>query len=116
MGSCEVTCQTEPVFLTVCEDNDDGIGNNNGDCEAGEECVCADLTTDRDHCGACNNVCLSGQVCQANICVLSCPTGFSECVGACRDLMVDPENCGSCGYACNSDEYCLAGTCTPACP
>lgn len=79
---------------------------------------CVDLSSDRDHCGACFEPCESGLVavdCQGGQCVRDqCGPYLSYCgvVGGCRDLAYDPYSCGACGVICDSG-ICSGGVCVP---
>jgi hypothetical protein len=87
---------------------------------------CADLLTDSDSCGACDNECsyLANVVpnmagtCKQGRCELDCLKGFSDCDGdrsnGCEvNLMVDGSNCGSCGNECATaqGQPCVKGSC-----
>jgi hypothetical protein len=60
---------------------------------------CHDLSTDPQHCGACDNFCKE----PAATC----------CDGTCVDLNVHRDHCGSCGHTCADGETCTLGICTP---
>jgi hypothetical protein len=125
---CEGTCQPRTCIQLgkECDWWDDGCGtdipcgvctggktcNANGQCVGGtvtcpggltlcgRECV--DTSEDPRHCGACNNACPAGQVCQSSQCTTwddcrqtTCP-GFSYC-----DL-----NTGECKPGCAGDGQC----------
>ena len=77
---------------------------------------CIDMLTDRDNCGAAENACGPGFVCENGTCMLACPEGMTECEGVCRDLVTDIYNCGMCGLTCASGNVCVDGACTPDCP
>ena len=66
------------------------------------------LSNDDDHCGACNNGCVTptgGSVdCIASECVQDCPAGLDPCDDECVDLDSDEENCGWCGNECDSSD------------
>lgn len=79
--------------------------------ECGDDCV--DIMEDPEHCGACNNPCDQGQVCNAGECVSSCDEGLTDCGGACINTDDDPEHCGACDNACEFGESCIDGTCIP---
>lgn len=89
-------------------------------CPVGQELcdgVCADLSVDRNHCGACGSVCAGGEVCDgAGTCAPSCGDSLTECSNACVDTATDEANCGGCGTACAAGEICDgAGGCGTTC-
>jgi hypothetical protein len=57
---------------------------------------CVDLTSNKDHCGACNRPCGA----------LTC------CASACVNPTTDNKNCGKCGNTCTAPNTCQKGTCT----
>jgi hypothetical protein len=81
--------------------------------------ACVDLATDRNHCGACGEVCpgIGGLVCAGGRC--GCPAGWADCSeaapqgteGYCADLGNNPGNCGACGVACAAGQTCANGQC-----
>lgn len=85
---------------------------------------CVDLSVDRQHCGACNNLCpdMGGLVCAAGQC--ACPVGWVDCSqapgapqgieGYCANLDDDPRNCGTCGVSCAAGARCANGQCQGA--
>lgn len=84
-------------------------------CEEGRtDCggLCADLATDRAHCGACNQVCRPGELCQAGAC--TCAPGQTLCFGACTNLSSDLNHCGACGRRCAAGASCSNGACVTA--
>lgn len=90
----------------------------NGDCPEGQvECEggCYDLGTSREHCGACDTACGTGEVCSEGTCAVSCPTGQMECGGGCFDTQTSSQHCGACGTECAAGEVCNAGRCDVAC-
>lgn len=92
-------------------------GSDASVCDAG----CRDLTTDPLHCGACGNVCPTGNahtrpVCFASACTVSCDEGWRNCDRDMRNgcevhSAVDRMNCGGCGGVCPLTEQCVMGTC-----
>jgi len=86
---------------------------------------CVDLTTDVQHCGACNVNCTtlpnitSGASCTAGRCVYTCATGYDDCASTgagCPDSLSAATSCGSCGVQCAApNPVCLAGACAPSC-
>jgi hypothetical protein len=73
---------------------------------------CADLSTDRDHCGTCERGCGASEVCADGKCQVACPTGLTKCdtTGGprCVDLAKDAAHCGQCGAACAPGLACAA--------
>jgi hypothetical protein len=99
-GSCESSAQScEDLGLTTCE-----VGGSQ---------ICADVDSDNEHCGACNNACDTGSgfYCQGGECL--CGTGQTACDGACVNTNNDPANCGGCGNSCDiaNGFACVAGEC-----
>lgn len=86
--------------------------------ETQEKCgdVCATLATDREHCGACGNVCGAGEICVDGACELNCPRPLVSCDGRCVDVDRDPAHCGKCERACDDGLVCVNGGCNTACP
>jgi hypothetical protein len=80
------------------------------------EGVCADLSGDRAHCGACGAACGSGEVCDGTgACAVSCTASLTECGGSCVDTEADEANCGGCGVTCGEGESCVDGDCEATC-
>lgn len=90
----------------------------------GEICVgtCADLTSDKDNCGACGFACpqppLDVQACSYGKCELTCTMGRGDCNGNLADgcetnIASDPKNCGGCGHVCDAiaGQACVDGQC-----
>ena len=86
-------------------------------CEGG----CFDLTSDPQHCGACDKICDGGEVCVNSECTASDVSCDSEetnkdlCWGSCVDTQTDALNCGVCGHACDAAQSCVGGVCTLEC-
>ena len=78
--------------------------------------TCVYYLTDPLNCGACGNICPSGQSCSEGACVSMCPAGTTLCGGTCVDLLVDPLNCGGCGNACGDNQICTGGACVTCRP
>ncbi|MBW2262255.1 MAG: hypothetical protein JRG91_09810, partial [Deltaproteobacteria bacterium] len=64
-------------------------------------------------CGACEDPCVDGLVCESGACIARCVSPFVSCSGVCSDTSMDPDNCGSCGSPCPIAEACIDGTCEP---
>lgn len=90
-----------------------GCGNDASCPEGTTECQgsCVDLTTNEDHCGACDNACGDQESCTESLCAANCPLGFSLCDGRCVDFQLDPDNCGGCANACPQYGTCRLGDC-----
>ena len=78
--------------------------------------TCVYYLTDPLNCGACGNICPSGQSCSEGACVAQCPAGTTLCGGTCVDLLSDPLNCGGCGNACGDNQICTGGACVTCNP
>jgi hypothetical protein len=65
---------------------------DNGLQKCGNKCV--DLSSDGNHCGACDAFC-----------------GLACCSGTCVDVLSDPRNCLTCGQICSDQEECVNGEC-----
>ncbi len=88
------------------------------DCPSGmTDCggTCVDLSTDRDHCGACGTACAIHEICSAGACYRRCDPGEGFCDGACRHIIDDPAYCGDCTTSCASTEVCSLGVCRSDC-
>jgi len=78
---------------------------------------CFNLSIERNHCGACDNICQGiGGECENGVCKCTKP-GFVPCkttegtktLNTCRDLNNDKNNCGACGNKCGEDQVCSQG-------
>jgi hypothetical protein len=95
-----------------------GCGDDGGCPMSQQTCSgrCVTLDSDRLNCGACGEVCASGEVCTAGACVLSCPGGQEACDGLCVDPLRDRNHCGGCNLACDPGKVCDgAGGCAVSC-
>ena len=81
--------------------------------------LCVVTSSDHDHCGACNVVCLPAEVCNASRCDLECPADRINCSGSCVSVDSDVSHCGRCGHACATGTHvvpsCEDGVCAAAC-
>ncbi|MBK7580468.1 MAG: hypothetical protein IPI67_09715 [Myxococcales bacterium] len=94
-----------------------GSGGKTG-CAAGQTAcgdTCVVTATNPDHCGACDSVCSTAEVCDNGACAASCSGGRTACDRACVDTASDPAHCGDCKTFCSQAESCSAGKCTSAC-
>jgi hypothetical protein len=78
--------------------------------------ACVDLTSDREHCGACSIACATDHFCLAGQCRSCSDEGKVACGGTCADLSSDTANCGACAKACTAGKQCQDGTCIASCP
>ncbi len=106
-GGCNVRC--DPERSDRCSGGSCRCGEGRDQCagtpesmccQAGVDVMCADTTSDRFHCGSCDNLCRTGERCEDSSCTLgaSCP---AECAPG--------EIC--CDGSCCSRRACMAGTC-----
>ena len=90
---------------------------------------CADFSSDAENCGACGNVCPSGD-CNDGVCaeVTTCAAGLTYCLAksdpvsqpaGCYDLSSDYTHCGACDTSCPiaspGPMACIAGQCQKHC-
>jgi hypothetical protein len=103
----------------------DGFLNCNGDVEDGCE---AEIATDIDHCGACNDPCSSDGVATRSRVDGECRPACDGTHGNCNDdgrdgcevdLKSDVDHCNACDSTCSSTgvatRRCANGTCDPVC-
>jgi hypothetical protein len=99
------------LVLTSCPQV--GVICNTGEVRCGN--VCARLSVDPLHCGACGIGCSTGFVCENSACVCDPALGLTACGQACVDVRTDPAHCGQCGNTCPSGQVCSQGTCGASC-
>jgi hypothetical protein len=109
-GTCSLPAHTcrDSACVPVCAPTETPCTVNNATV-----CI-ADLTTNQNHCGACNHKCLATEICQNSACVFKCDKTVCM-VGAkkvCVDPLTDKAHCGGCGKACGTT--CTNGACAPA--
>jgi hypothetical protein len=89
---------------------------------------CYDLTSDDEHCGACDVACPGKHVwahaaptCEFGRCTMKCFDGWGDCNGNVEDdcevhTDTDPNNCGGCGIVCDAvaGQACAGGQCVVA--
>ncbi|HET8933391.1 MAG TPA: hypothetical protein VFN67_08135 [Polyangiales bacterium] len=86
-----------------------GCGVGYQDCGG----VCADPTTDPNHCGSCGVACPGRMLCSAGTCAPECDKALSQCGALCIDAQRDPDHCGRCTKRCTSG-ICELGSCADA--
>jgi len=91
----------------VCSNSACSAACASGLAKCGTSCV--DLSTDKNNCGLCGDVCANNQVCNSSMC--ACASGTSDCNGTCADLQTANANCGTCGNACSAGTVCTNGVC-----
>jgi serine/threonine protein kinase len=91
----------------------EALCSSRGQTVCGDQCV--NLASDAAHCGACGQVCSSGEACVAGTCGLQCTAGFVDCDGQCVNLANNATHCGVCGRACSSGQGCVTGACRLQC-
>ncbi len=107
-----VTCQ----FGQVCKEGtcvQEAATCTEGQSQCGESCH--NTKTDKNHCGACNNVCREEEACTEGKCVLTCDGGKQVCGPVCVDTQTDTKHCGTCNQACKAGEVCNQGVCALFC-
>ena len=112
-GACGVSCALAHASATCATDHCAIVSCIAGytDCDHNAMTGCeAALNTDLMNCGACGNVCATGQSCTAGTC--ACPAGQILCRGACTPVLSDPLNCGMCNLACPAGALCTSGVCS----
>jgi hypothetical protein len=93
-------CSAPRNGAATCRKSRCGFSCDNGYAKCGTDCV--DTRSDADNCGACGNVCSSGEVCSGETCTETCSA----------DLQTDVNNCGACGNSCGIDHTCSDGQCS----
>ena len=101
----------------------DEVGCTEGEVNCGGECV--DLNEDADHCGECDNACVTevegaDPVCTPDGCEVACRAEEEVVCGeTCADRETDRAHCGECGNACDAVEGasadCVEGSCEYVC-
>jgi hypothetical protein len=100
-------CINNECAEIICPD-----GKSRCDLPSQGSVACADLSTDRLHCGACGSACASGEECVEGLCTAAtCADGWTLCADGCRELATDLENCGSCANECAQGSACVEGQC-----
>lgn len=75
---------------------------------------CVSTSSDRRHCGGCNQACPPRSGCFAGACV-TCSETETLCFDRCVSLADDPVNCGKCGARCDNGT-CVGGACQCTAP
>ncbi len=124
-GACGNVCRPGQMCLRGACVGEPGCGMGPA-CTGGTTCCqtgCADLRSDRAHCGACGRVCSGTQACTQGRCVTQpmcgggppCDPGQTCCGDRCFTTATDVAHCGGCGRACaappNAVPVCRGGQC-----
>ena len=130
-GACGVACSSNHITAScpsgICAGAcQTGWADCNTDKQA-DGCE-ADIYTDVNRCGGCNNVCSTNHVaasCSGGVCNGPCEAGWADCnfsklADGCEvDTSANVLNCGGCAKACSANHVpaptCDAGVCTGAC-
>lgn len=109
------------VATTVCSAGQCVCGAGLGDCNSNPTDGCeANIVTDVNNCGACNNVCSAPNAtesCNMTMCTIGfCDFGYSNCdslyaTGCEADTLNDDNNCGGCNLVCGIGLDCTNGVC-----
>ena len=99
------TLQRPDMPLLTCEAPEVNCGNG----------VCANLVSDKNHCGACNAPCGGSMACRSGVCEQICPDVQLACDEVCVSPSSSPTDCGACGVMCAADEVCAQGSCGVSC-
>ena len=75
---------------------------------------CADLTSDPNHCGDCDEVCAADSPCYEGECLCPGMTRGLNCGGSCTETWSNPLHCGECDNSCGVGGSCERDTCS--CP
>lgn len=136
---CEVTLATDLDHCGACDSPCD-LDNADAQCLGGrcQIAACADgfqncntlvedgceidVTTDLDHCGACNRACSNhhgSSLCEEGVCQIACDENFENCnqdlVDGCEsNLDRDVLNCQSCEASCDASSAELTAFCDGA--
>lgn len=125
-GACNRLCfgPVQGPGVAVCQDGACRIACDPGftECPILAVSYCADLSSDREHCGQCSAKCATqnaaNSTCDVGRCVLECVAGWGDCDGIARgdngcETQIDTtDNCGACGRKCSTNH--IAPRCSAA--
>lgn len=104
-------------FVAACDNRGGGTARCSTTCSAVQMCCststgnrCIDYFSDPANCGACGNICASGQICVNRMCMATTglpDAGPIDAAGPRPDAPVT----GSCSPACGADFQCCGSTC-----
>ena len=110
-----------PAAISPCD-------TMHADCDGDPSTGCeTDLTSDRDHCGACQTRCETADCsCNNGMLTLDCASGYGDCDGSisngCEtDLQTSLQHCGACQRTCHTNGHdvtsamCTSGRCQVTC-
>ncbi len=120
-GPTDVRVDTGPDVPACAADYGDCDGNPANGCETY-------LRSNRTHCGACGNLCVSpanaAAICNGGVCSSLCSPGFGNCDGdlanGCEtNTNTTAAHCGACGRGCTTWPFtvpaCASGACLLVC-
>src|SRR5262249_25628618 len=120
-GACGTVCADGDI----CSDSKCGLFCAGGTTRCGDGSdagpdgggvdICVDTQKDPSHCGDCDTVCKTGEVCSFGTCGIDCVGGSTLCNGMCVATQNDPNNCGNCGTTCTGGKVCSMGNCGLSC-
>lgn len=89
-----------------------------GETLCGDKCV--ETTSDKSHCGECDNACAGNNVCSSSKCVAECGQSLTNCSGSCVDTTSAKAHCGKCDEPCstgdlNGSAVCVESQCKVVC-
>ncbi len=116
-GACTASAPSSPYDAGVTEDPGSVHTPKSGcragfvACALGQSEMCADLSSDGAHCGACPQQCGVG-TCANGACTAETSCAGARCAGACvTDRASNADHCGSCLNRCSDREICVQGAC-----
>lgn len=123
-GGCGIACDPDQICREVFGIVQCICKPNETLCGTPDYPICADITGDPEHCGACGYRCPAQEeahqraTCAKGMCTYECAPGWADCndtpLDGCEtNLMIHGANCGACGNRCNTaaGQPCVGGAC-----